>query len=90
MSNKKKVNPRRRPATMADVEKAKRQAVDEAFSFAFAIFFTVMRDKEGYGTRVRLPRLWKRVQDLCDGVHQGYVSLGGLKHELKKQGIELE
>lgn len=90
MSNKKKVNPRRRPATMADVEKAKRQAVDEAFSFAFAIFFTVMRDKEGYGTRVRLPRLWKRVQDLCDGVHQGYVSLGDLKHELKKQGIELE
>lgn len=86
----KKLNPHRRPATMADVEKAKKQAADEAISFAWTIFFTVMRDKEGYGTRVRLPRLWKRVQDLCEGVKHGYVSIADLRNELKKQGIELE
>lgn len=75
---------------MADVEKAKKNAADQAVSFAWAIFFTVMRDKEGYGTRVRLPRLWKRVQDLCDSVTKGYVSIADLKEELRKDGIELE
>ena len=90
MSKKKKVNPNRIPATKADVEKAKKQAVDEAVSFAWAVFFTVMRDKEGYGTRVRLPRLWARVRDLIDSITKGYVSVADLKEELKKQGIILE
>jgi hypothetical protein len=90
VSKKKKVNPNRIPATKADVEKAKKQAVDEAVSFAWAVFFTVMRDKEGYGTKVRLPRLWARVRDLIDSITKGYVSVADLKEELKKQGIILE
>ena len=84
------MNPRRRPASQADVAKAKQQAVDEAVSFAWAIMLTVLRDKEGYGTRVRLPRFWGRVQELCEGVQQGYVSVADLKHELRKAGIELQ
>ena len=90
MSNKKKVNPRRRPATLADVNKAKKAAEDSAISFAFAVFFTVMRDKEGYGTRVRLPRLWGHVRNLIDSISKGYVSVEDLIAELKEQGIELE
>ena len=54
---KKKVNPRRRPATQADVRKAKKEAQTFAINACWAILFSVMRDKEGYGTK-RLRRLW--------------------------------
>ena len=75
---------------MADLEKAKKQATDEAITFAWVIFFTVMRDKEGYGTRVRLPRLWRRVQYLIDSVRTGKVKIHELREELKQAGIEIE
>lgn len=42
-----KANPRRRPATMADVERAKQEAQAEAISYAMTIFFTVLCDKHG-------------------------------------------
>lgn len=43
---KKKVNPRRIPATLADVQRAKKEAQDFAITATWAIFYTVMRDKE--------------------------------------------
>ena len=43
---KKKANPRRKPATQADVAKAKAQAQEQAVRLAWSIFFTVLRDKE--------------------------------------------
>lgn len=49
MGKSKRVNPRRRPATQADVEKAKRDAQTEAVCMAWAIIFTALRDKEGWG-----------------------------------------
>lgn len=39
-----KTNPRRRPATMADVERAKQEAQAEAISYAMTIFFSVLCD----------------------------------------------
>ncbi|MGI5825664.1 MAG: hypothetical protein ACOX7J_08895 [Bacillota bacterium] len=77
MAKKKKVNPRRLPATRADVNRAKREACDLAVSRAFAIFFTVMRDKEGWGNK-RLQRLWAEVSDLSDSIGKGYVSVDDL------------
>ena len=47
---KKRVNPHRRPATLADVQKAKKTAQNEAVTTAWAIFFSALRDKEGFGT----------------------------------------
>lgn len=38
---KKRVNPNRRPASMADVKKAKQEAQDIAVELAWSIFFTV-------------------------------------------------
>ena len=46
---KKRVNPHRRPATLADVQKAKKAAQNEAVTTAWAIFFSALRDKEGFG-----------------------------------------
>ena len=45
---KKRVNPNRRPASMADVKRAKQEAQDFAVELAWSIFFTVLADKEGY------------------------------------------
>lgn len=69
---KKRVNPHRRPATLADVQKAKKAAQNEAVTTAWAIFFSALRDKEGFGYttapaglgRGNLPR-GQRFQGLC-------------------------
>lgn len=86
---KKRVNPRRKPATQADVEKAKRQAQDIAITSAWAIFFSVLRDKEGYGYK-RLRRVWDGVNYLSDSIDKGYVKLDDLVNELAEYGITLE
>ena len=88
-ASKKKVNPRRKPATHADIQKAKKDATSEAISFAWAIMFTCLHDKEGWG-KVRLQRLWAEVGELSDSVAKGYVSITDLKHTLKEEmGVEL-
>lgn len=87
---KKKTNPRRKPATQADIIKAKKDAQNTAVNYAWAIFFTVMCDKEGYGKK-RLKRLWKAVNELSDSIAKGYVSIYDLMKTLDEEmGIVLE
>lgn len=81
---KRKVNPRRRPATEADVRKAKDAAVSEAIDAAWAIFFTVLRDKEGMEND-QLRRIWDYVNDLSDSIAQGYVSVADLMETLREE-----
>lgn len=80
----KKTNHRRRPATQADVKRAKREAQNEALSLSMVIFLTVMKDKEG-ATNEDLYRIWKEIEDLSDSVVQGYVDLWDLKTVLEKE-----
>lgn len=86
---KKRVNPHRRPATLADVEKAKREAQVQAVTSVWAVFFTALRDKEGFGEK-RLRRVWEEVNYLSDSIAQGYVKLSDLVAELEDYGIILE
>lgn len=87
---KKKVNPRKKPATQADVEKAKREAVSQSVTYAWAIMFTALRDKFGWGG-VRLRRLWDAVNSLSDGIGQGYIDTEDLVETLRDEaGIILE
>ena len=86
---KKRVNPRRKPATQADVEKAKRQAQTHAINMVWAGFFTALRDKEGFGYK-RLRRVWDEVNYLSDSIDKGYVKLDDLVNELAEYGITLE
>lgn len=87
---KRKVNPRKKPATQADIIKAKKEAQQKAIDYAWAIFFTVMIDKEGYG-RKRLNRIWKEVCDLSDSIAKGYVSVNDLMQVLDEEmGIVLK
>ena len=87
---KNKINPRRRPVSKADVDKAKKEAQNKAVNVAWAIFFTVMRDKEGYGIK-RLKRIWREVNELSDSISQGYVNVKDLMQTLDEEaGIILE
>ena len=87
---KKKVNPRRRPATQADVRKAKKEAQTLAIDACWAILLSVMRDKEGYGQK-RLRRLWDEVNYLSESVSSGRVNIRDLAETLRDEaGITLE
>ena len=91
MANKKrKPNPKKRPATMADVERAKKQATREAIEFAWAVIFTVLRDKEGMELE-DLRRIWTEVNDVAESFSKGYITIADLKKVLKDEiGAELE
>lgn len=86
----KKPNPRKQPASQADVNRAKREAQNEALKLAWAILFTVLRDKEGYDLE-KLRRVWTEVENLSDSIVKGYVSVSDLRNVLKEEaGINLE
>jgi hypothetical protein len=86
----KKTNPRNRPASQADIIKAKKQAQTQAINITWAIFFSVMRDKEGYGKK-RLRRIWNEVNELSDSISKGYVNVKDLMRVLDEEaGILLE
>ena len=80
----KKINPRRRPATQADISKAKREAQSQTINYAWAIFFTVLRDKHGFGKQ-RLAQVWKEVNELSDSIAKGYVNVKDLMHVLDEE-----
>lgn len=84
MAKNKRTNPRKRPATMADIKKAKTQALDEALNLAWSIFFMVLADKEGY-TVEDMQRVWKHCEDLSDSIVQGYVTVRDLRETLHEE-----
>lgn len=56
---------------------------------AYAIFLSVLRDKEGYGRR-RLQRVWEEIQSLTASIDSGYVSVRDLLQTLEEEaGIRL-
>ena len=80
----KKINPRKRPATQADVAKAKKQATDEAVSLAMTIFLTVLKDKNGFSNE-ELQDTWKNVENLSDSIKDGYVNVYDLRIVLREE-----
>lgn len=79
-----KTNPNRVPMTLASVQRAKKEATDEAAGSVMAIFFTVLRDKEGYEAE-ELQRVWKYVEALCQEIGERRVSLAALKTVLREE-----
>ena len=78
------VNPNRRPATEADVRKAKKAAARTTIDAAWAIFFTVLRDKEGLETD-RLIHIWDNVNKLSEEISEGYVDVRDLMATLREE-----
>ena len=89
MAKKKRVNPHRRPVTIATVNRARDDAKDQAVSLAIALFLTVMCDKFGFDAE-QLQRVWAEVNALSDSVVKGYVNVQDLKQVLREEyGIEI-
>lgn len=86
----KRTNPRNRPATQADVERAKKTAQAEATTDAIAIFFTVMLDKYRWDIE-QMRELWGRVEYLSDSVIKKQVKVRDLIQVLRDEyDIELK
>ena len=81
--SKKKVNPRRRPATWADVEKATEIATMKALATVEAIFLTVLLDKFNGADYIR--DIWKEVNKLSDEIKEGRVNLFDLMEVLRDE-----
>lgn len=89
MAKKKKVNPCRKPATMADVKQAREKAKNDAISLAMALFLTVLCDKFGYDAE-KLKAVWDEVNYLSDSVAKGYVNIFDLVEVLDTEyGIQI-
>ena len=80
--SKKRTNPRRRPATQADVERAKNAAVREAVTATLAITLSVLLDK--FGGADYIQDVWREINNRAEAVAQGYASIADYKHALKK------
>lgn len=81
---KKRVNPRRVPLTAADLKRAKETAVTKAAEKAWALMFTVLRDKEGMSDE-DLVRIANEVWDLAESVAQGYCTVADLRDVLRRE-----
>ena len=89
MAKPKRKNPCRIPLSAADLHKAKVKATNDAITQVWALFLTVMRDKEGYG-KTRLNRVWGEVNYLADSVTEGRVSFEDLIKTIEDEaGIRL-
>lgn len=76
--------PSRRPATQADVLRAKQKGVEDAVRLVQAMVFTILLDKEGYD-EAGLQRVWAEMEYLADSINQGYVNLPDLVHILREE-----
>lgn len=84
MSGKNRTNPNKRPATWADVTRAKHAAVEEAVRYAKIIFFTILMDKYGWD-KDELLRFWAFSEDLSDSIAAKRVSIADLADVLRKE-----
>lgn len=78
-----RLNPRRKPATEADVRRARDEAVKQATHYASVIFLTVLCDK--FNGRDWLPEIWGEVNKLSEEIKEGRVSIPDLAHVLRTE-----
>ncbi len=83
----KRVNPRRRPATEADVEKAWEKGVLDGCNNASALFLIAVADMYDWGQYI--PEIWGQINKLSAEVAEGRISFADLRNTLKEEyGIE--
>ena len=69
----KKVNPRRKPATQADVEKAKNQATSDAIRRILYLVLYILIDKHD-APKEDIQQLAAEVNYYADSISQGYIT----------------
>lgn len=79
-----KLNPRKRPVNMADLERFKKKIFKEATDYATAIFLTVLLDKE-HADREIVQRVWKEINEKCEAINEGYIKVSDLQQVLRDE-----
>lgn len=80
----KKINPRRRPATEADVARAKAQAVDEAMTRMLQMVLYALVDKHG-ATHEELAQFAAEVNYLADSINRKYLGFADIERMLSEE-----
>lgn len=68
----------------SEVKKLKNDAVNLGIKYSTILFFSIMRDKEGYGVK-RLTRVYDAMAELADSIAKGYVSYSDLERVLLEE-----
>ena len=83
-----KTNPRRRPATFADVDRAWQKGVLDGVNNASAIFLTVLVDK--FNGSDYIVEVWHEIEKLSEAVAEHRVSIADLRTVLREEyGVEV-
>lgn len=80
----KRTNPRRVPATKADVEKAKQQATADATRQAILLILYVLEDKHN-ASKEDLNQFAQEINYMADSVARGYVKWSDIERVLLKE-----
>lgn len=78
-----KINPRKRPASQADVNRAWEQGVNDGVTNATVIILSVLVDKFNGGDHIR--DVWREVQKLSEEVGERRVSVTDLRRTLLEE-----
>lgn len=78
------VNPRRRPRSQADVDRAYRAGQLEGFEFAMTLLLWILVDKHDAPAE-DVHTLNREQEYLIDSIIKGYISYGDIKHHLDKE-----
>lgn len=82
--SKARVNPRRVPATMADVNKAKKEASDKGINIALCIMLSALLDK-GFIQPEQMRDAWDAINGMSESIVKGYVNVNDLRQVLKDE-----
>lgn len=82
-----KTNPRRRPATQADVDRAWDRGLIAGVNNAVVIFLTVLVDK--FNGADHIADVWQEINKLSEEIKEGRVSIADLRTVLREEyGID--
>lgn len=86
---KKKVNPRKVPVSQADINKAKRQATEEAMRTIVALVLFILIDKHDAPTE-DIQQLASELNYYADSVARGYIKWKDVERVVfEEYGVEL-
>lgn len=84
----KKINPRRRPATGADVKKALREGIGVGVNYAIKICLYILLDKHGAPAE-DVQELSKEMEWLAGHIESGGISWNDVDRVLKENCVEV-
>ena len=84
MKKSKKVNPRKKPATQADINRAKAKATDDAIKLVVHMVMYVLIDKHN-APKEDIQQLGEELNYVSDSIAKGYLDYKDIEKMLKEE-----